>query len=72
MARNGVAVSYDGDYLGQVSSDGLIIALSGQPVGCVGTYGDVFSKNGSYIGRVLDKTYAYDLDGNLIEVGTPV
>lgn len=64
--KDGIAVSYDGDFLGTVSDDGLIINAALLPVGCIGTYGDVFNRNGGYIGHIQDKSLAFDMQGNFL------
>ena len=68
VSRSGIAVTYDGEYLGKVGANGIVQSAALLPVGCVGTYGDVFNKDGGYMGKVLENRYAYDLSGNFLNV----
>src|SRR5699024_762265 len=68
VSRSGIAVGYDGEYIGRVNPNGIVLSAALLPVGCVGTYGDVFNRDGGYMGKVLDNRYAYDLNGGFLNM----
>lgn len=68
VLKEGFAVDYNGSFMGHISDDGLVVNNSNQPIGCVGIHGEVFNKKGGYAGKIKGRAYAFDLNGNLINV----